>query len=66
VPRAPAWYRFVLQNPSVTVALMAPDDRAELDEDLSVLSPWRPLSEQEYAGLAAHGDRVRQHAPHFP
>src|SRR2546427_8919846 len=37
VPRAPAWYRFALQSPSVTVALMAPANRAELDEDLSVL-----------------------------
>jgi hypothetical protein len=27
----------VLQNPSVTVALMAPDARAELDENLSDL-----------------------------
>jgi predicted aldo/keto reductase-like oxidoreductase len=66
VPRAPAWYRFVLQNPSVTVALSAPDDRAELDEGLIVLSPWRPLSGQEYADLAAHGARVRRHQPHFP
>src|SRR5262249_30566912 len=30
VPRAPDWYRFVLQSPSVAVALMAPHDRAEL------------------------------------
>jgi predicted aldo/keto reductase-like oxidoreductase len=34
---APAWYRFVLQSPSVTVALMAPESRAELEEDLNVL-----------------------------
>src|SRR5262249_19988585 len=33
VPRAPAWYRFALQAPSVTVALMAPDSRTELEED---------------------------------
>jgi predicted aldo/keto reductase-like oxidoreductase len=66
VPRAPAWYRFVLQNPSITVALTAPANRAELDEDLTVLSPWHPLSEPEYADLAAHGERVRRHEPHFP
>lgn len=27
---APDWYRFVLHHPAVTVALMAPDGRAEL------------------------------------
>jgi predicted aldo/keto reductase-like oxidoreductase len=66
VPRAPAWYRFVLQHPAVTVALMAPEDRAELEEDLTVLAPWLPLSAREYEDLAAHGDRVRRHAPQFP
>src|SRR5262249_21774664 len=30
-PRAPAWYRFAMQSPSVTVALMAPDNRTELN-----------------------------------
>src|SRR5262249_14972482 len=29
VPRAPEWYRFVLQNPAVSVALHAPQTRAE-------------------------------------
>src|SRR3954469_4904191 len=43
VPGAPAWYRFVLQNPSVGVALMAPDSRAELDQDLEVLQAAGPL-----------------------
>lgn len=65
-PPAPAWYRFVLQNPSVSVALMAPEDRAELDEDLRILRSWEALSEVDYAALAAHGDRVRRHAPDFP
>jgi len=37
VPRAAEWYRFVLHNPSVAVALMAPANRAELDENLRVL-----------------------------
>src|SRR5262249_1202053 len=37
VPPAPEWYRFVLSRPEVTVALMAPRDRAELDENLTVL-----------------------------
>ncbi len=66
VPAAPAWYRFVLQSPSVTVALMAPNDRAELDEGLSVLEPGAPLSDDEYEQLAAHGRRVRQHGGAFP
>jgi predicted aldo/keto reductase-like oxidoreductase len=64
-PRAPAWYRFALRSPSVTVALMAPDNRAELEEDLSVLE-LPELSEEEYSLLAAHGQRVRRHAGHFP
>jgi predicted aldo/keto reductase-like oxidoreductase len=66
VPRAPAWYRFVLQSPSVTVALMAPDNRAELDEDLGVLEMPARLTMDEYADLLAHGQRVRRHAGNFP
>jgi predicted aldo/keto reductase-like oxidoreductase len=66
VPSAPAWYRFTLQHPAVTVALMAPENRAELDEDLQVLRQVEPLSEAEYAQLAAHGQRVRRHAGSFP
>src|SRR5436190_6187827 len=34
VPPAPAWYRFVLQSPSVAVTMAAPHSRAELEEDL--------------------------------
>jgi predicted aldo/keto reductase-like oxidoreductase len=66
VPRAAAWYRFALQAPSVAVALAAPDDRAELDEDLAVLRTPAPLSPEEYEALAAHGRRVRAHAGSFP
>ncbi len=66
VPAAPAWYRFVLQSPSVTVALMAPHDRTELDEDLSVLERDAPLSDDEYEHLAAHGRRVRRYGGAFP
>jgi aryl-alcohol dehydrogenase-like predicted oxidoreductase len=64
VPRAPAWYRFVLQNPAVAVTLTAPQNRAALDEDLQVLDAG-PLGESEYAALAAHGERVRKHAGSF-
>jgi predicted aldo/keto reductase-like oxidoreductase len=66
VPAAPAWYRFALRSPSVAVALMAPDDRRELEEDLQVLEVREPLSEGEYQALAAHGQRVRRYAGSFP
>ena len=66
VPPAAMWYRFVLQSPSVAVALAAPDSRAELEEDLAVLDAPGPLSPQEYDRLAAHGRRVRRHGGAFP
>jgi predicted aldo/keto reductase-like oxidoreductase len=66
VPRAPAWYRFALQSPSVAVALMAPESRAELEEDLKVMDAPGPLSEEEYKRLAEHGRRVRTHGGNFP
>ncbi len=66
VPGAPAWYRFALQNPSTTVALMAPEDRAQLEEDLTVLDAPGPMRPAEYEQLAAHGRRVRRHAGQFP
>jgi predicted aldo/keto reductase-like oxidoreductase len=66
VPPAPAWYRFALQNPSVTVALMAPDNRSELEEDLTVLDMPGPLLPEEFARVAEHGLRVRRHAGSFP
>jgi hypothetical protein len=56
----------VLQNPSVTVALAAPNDRRELDEDLTVLDMTEPLSAEEYERLAEHGRRVRRHGGGFP
>jgi predicted aldo/keto reductase-like oxidoreductase len=66
VPRAPSWYRFALQTPSVSMALMAPDNRAELEEDLAVLEAHEPLAAEEYKRLAEHGTRVRKHAGGFP
>lgn len=65
-PPAPMWYRFALQSPSVTIALMAPDNRAEMDDDLTILDAPGPLSAEEYAMLAEHGQRVRRHAGTFP
>ena len=66
VPRAPAWYRFALQHPAVTVTLAAPGNRVELDEVLQVLGATGPLSEAEHSLLAAHGERVRRNAGSFP
>jgi aryl-alcohol dehydrogenase-like predicted oxidoreductase len=65
VPRPPAWYRFVLQHPVVAVTLAAPQSRAELDEDLGVLTAEGPLTNEEYAALAEQGERVRRHGGGF-
>jgi aryl-alcohol dehydrogenase-like predicted oxidoreductase len=66
VPPAPAWYRFVLQSPSVAVTLAAPGNRRELEEALQVLQATGPLNQAEYQLLCEHGDRVRKHAGRFP
>jgi predicted aldo/keto reductase-like oxidoreductase len=66
MPAQPRTYRFVLHHPAVTVALMAPQTRAELDEDLTVLEAQWPMSDDEYRILADHGQRVRRHAGQFP
>src|SRR5262249_11040209 len=66
VPPASAWYRFALRRPGVTVALMTPENRAALEEDLTVLTTDRPMSLEEYEALAEQGRRGRKHAGHFP
>lgn len=66
VPTAPEWYRFVLCHPAVSVVLMAPSGRRQLEEDLSLLDEWRGLTRRRYAELRAHGDRVHRHAGSFP
>jgi predicted aldo/keto reductase-like oxidoreductase len=66
-PPAPReWYRFVLSCPDVSVALMAPDGRVELEENLSLLDDWRACTPAEWQLMAAHGDRVKRHAGAFP
>jgi hypothetical protein len=45
---------------------MAPDNRVELEEDLTILQTPEPLTPEEYERLAAHGQRVRKHAGSFP
>lgn len=65
-PPAPTWYRWVLQNPSVAVALMAPHNGDQLDANLTILDSPGPLPVDEYERLADHGRRVRRHAGGFP
>jgi len=65
-PGAPAWYRFVLQSPAVSVVLSAPHSRTELEENLGVLATAGPMPADEFAALAAHGERLRAHAGRFP
>ena len=66
VPSAKECYRFVLSNPSVSVALTAPNNRRELMETLALLDDWRPVTEEERRALTSHGDRVRAEAGPFP
>ena len=65
VPPAPDWYRFVLQQPAVAVTLAASQTRAELNDDLQVLEAAGPLTNEAYATMAEHGERVRRHAGRF-
>ncbi len=65
-PSAADCYRFVLANPSVAVALMAPDGCDELESSLEILDDWRMPSNADFQRLCKHGDRVRRHAGHFP
>ena len=65
-PAAPACYRFVLTQPDISVALMAPDGADELDRDLAILDGPPELDDRQHAELAAHGDRVYRQAGGFP
>lgn len=64
-PSAPACYRFCLAHPAVSVALVAPNDRVELEENLTLLDDWRPPSSDAHAAMRNHGDRVKRHAREF-
>ncbi len=65
-PAAREWYRFALAHPAVSVVLMAPDGRRELEEDLNLLDDWRAPTAAEFETMSSHGLRVRQHAGRFP
>lgn len=66
IPAAPDWYRFVLANPSVGIALMAPNDREELVQNLKLIDDWHELAPKTRQAMIAHGDRVRETAGPFP
>ena len=66
LPSASQCYRFVLTNRDVAVALMAPDGERELQDNLSILNDCYELDQEGFDSLAAHGQRVRLHAGHFP
>ncbi len=65
-PPAPLWYRFVLEEPAVSVVLAAPNSRAEIEATLELLTVNGPLPGEELTRLRTHGDRVRRHAGAFP
>jgi aryl-alcohol dehydrogenase-like predicted oxidoreductase len=58
-------YRFCLAHPAVAVALMAPRNRAELEDNLRLLDDWRAADTVEREQLRAHGERVKRHAGAF-
>lgn len=66
VPSAADVYRFVLGQPAVAVALTAPNGRAELEENLTLLDDWRGLTADAFRQMTEHGDRVHRHAGRFP
>jgi len=59
------WYRFCLVQPGVAVALTAPGNRAELEENLNLLDDWHAPEPTHLSELRAHGDRVRRYAGTF-
>ena len=64
-PSAVECYRFCLANPAVSVALAAPGNRSELNQDLALLDDWRTPEEGVRESLLAHGERVRRTAGEF-
>lgn len=65
LPSAPECYRFCLANPAIAVALAAPGDRRELEQDLTLLEDWHAPGADARESLCAHGERVRKHASVF-
>ncbi len=64
-PGAADCYRFCLAHPAVSVALAAPNGRAELLEDLQVLSDASVPGDEWVRSMREHGRRVHRHARQF-
>jgi predicted aldo/keto reductase-like oxidoreductase len=64
-PSAAECYRFCLSQPAVAVALTAPGNHQQLEENLRLLEEWRAPEPGETEQLRAHGDRVHAHAGEF-
>ena len=64
-PNAAECYRFCMQHPAVSVALAAPNGRAELVEALRALDHRAEFDEAWMDRVRAHGERVRRHAREF-
>lgn len=58
--------RYVLAEPAVSVALTAPNGRAELRENLTLLDDWRAPTPAERAHIERFGDEVYRRRPRFP
>ena len=65
-PAAPEWYRWVLCQSAVAVALAAPNGSAELEQTLEVLRDWKGQDDRWYQQLCEHGTRVYRHGGGFP
>ena len=57
IPRAPDCYRFCLHHPAIRLALTAPGDRAQLEENLAVLAASK-LSPEEITNWQTYGDLI--------
>jgi predicted aldo/keto reductase-like oxidoreductase len=64
-PSAVEFYRFCLANAAVAVALAAPGNRSELEENLALLDDWRGPDALAIENVSAHGERVRKRAGAF-
>ena len=64
-PSAAECYRFCMQHPAVSVALAAPNGRAELVEALRALDDSAQIEHGWMERMRAHGERVHRHAREF-
>ena len=64
-PSAAECYRFCMQHPAVSVALAAPNGRAELVEALRALDEAAQIEHGWMERMRAHGERVHRHAREF-